>query len=247
MNLDEYERILADLPEKRLATLGRPPSWSLVKEGLIPFVPDRVQILSEHEQERHLTPRYRWAPQDSELVDRVAAKLADSSKEEGALNTDSEKPGLIVRLMKTLTEYYHVPECLEPWATALAGRESLGGTGLGDHLAFPHQFHEGKPINLRTDNDPLDWWLILFPQGIGYWDRFRKEPVHAMVMFVMSRPMEMVGYFLKCLKPLSYGMKAMLKQDPNGWKSVSQMNPISAARFLNQHIVGAMQGEDPSP
>ena len=40
-------------------------------------------------------------------------------------------------------------------------------------------------MNLRTDNDPVDWWLILFPRGIDYWDCFREEPVHAMVMVVI--------------------------------------------------------------
>ena len=120
------------------------------------------------------------------MIDRVAAILASASEREGTLYRDSEKPGLIVRLMKTLTEHYHIPGSLEAWAIALAKRENLGGTGIGGHLAFPHQFQVGEPVNLRTDNDPVDWWLILFPRGIDYWDCFREEPVHAMVMFVVS-------------------------------------------------------------
>ena len=37
---DEYERVLTSLPENRLAPLGRPRSWSLVKQGFVPFAPE---------------------------------------------------------------------------------------------------------------------------------------------------------------------------------------------------------------
>ena len=204
----------------------------------------RVVILSQSDYRLQPRPRYRWASQDAALIDRVADMVAGVAEEERALDPDSEKPGLIVRLMRILTGHYRIPECLEPWAIALARRENLYETGFSDCFAFPHQFQAGEPLELRTDNDRVDWWLVLFPQGIDCWNRFQEKPVHAMVMFVVSRPVEMVGYFITCLKPLAGGMAVMCRQDPHGWKTVSQMDRVSAARFLNRYIVGAMQGED---
>ena len=55
--LPEYEQILART--RKLDYLGRPTSWSVVRQGFLPISPERVLILEPEENPRNKTPADR--------------------------------------------------------------------------------------------------------------------------------------------------------------------------------------------
>ncbi len=239
METNSCERFLASLPDKHMSVLGRPRSWSTVRQGFVPFAPERVMRLQEKSVDR---TRLLGCEHES-LTTRVAAAL-EGSPADPKVHVAPEKRELIVRLTKILTNHYQVPERLERWAIDMARREALGATALWREVGFPHNFQEGERQDVKTDNSPVDWWLGLLPNGVAKWDNLFQEPVHLLVLVIVAEPQKMLGFYINCVKRLMGGLNLMLLDNPSWVKTISQMDRVSAARTTNKFVLKAMQEED---
>lgn len=237
---NDLEQIVAEC--KSLDILGRPRSWGLVREGLHPISPERV-----------ITGCDGWCSRDRIEEEALRATLTDPAKLHAAcvgkpghdhgpnrckvcryplsVSLPAEKLDRIFRLMRVLTDYYRVPHLFSKWAKSCAHRESLGSTGFGRGFAMPHQFQNEGEVLLT--NPPVDWWLILFPEGTN-WNACDAEPVYGMIAHVfLNRHSEWPGLSLRVwalTEGIPFGMKA------EDWKRIAKMNRVDAARAINSEI-----------
>jgi hypothetical protein len=152
--LTDYERVVAG----NLDRLGIPPSWSLVRECLHPFVPERVMILSR--------PRDRCKKQNS------------------GLRLPREKFDLLMAVTDRLANFYERPDLRDQWGRRLVRREELGSSALGQGVGLVHQFQ--GPEFVLTSNGLVDWWAFLLPDGAEF-DSLDDKPVYALIGHVFSQ------------------------------------------------------------
>ena len=239
--LSEYERILATT--NRFNSLGHPRSWSVIRQRFLPISPERVLRF-----EPYHGPGNRWTCSPVLQPDHIRARLCrDASQSdyhsraaEGHLS--DEKLGLIIRTTGELARFYSVPEYWEDWAFGMTMRESLGTTCAWRHLAMPHQWQHhlatGATKTIHTANATVDWWLILIPSGTMDWGPFDGEPTHVMFMHVFSRSYPaMPAADLMASELVGRAVRNLLVASPNGLLELSQMDRVSAARRVNQHVV----------
>ena len=206
--LSDYERALANPGTWKY--LGRPHSWSLVRQGFHPIVPDRVIIMTE----------------EGGWLQGTGSHLRELWQ--GPLS--AEKFAWIVRISQVLTEHYHIP--LEGWVKGLARREALGSTAMGQGFGLVHQFQDDQQI--RLENAPVDWWLFLFPNGIE-WDACDDEPVYGMIGHVFSADhMNHAGLKLRPYVLTTAIAWSVIMDD--GWKSIARMDGTTAARKVNSAV-----------
>lgn len=231
----QYEQVLART--RQLSFLGRPTSWSVVRQGFLPISPERVLILEPEESPWNKTPADRWAKADFDEKARLRERIA----RDGKVNCPDEQLGLILRITGELARYYAATGFWDDWAYRMACREWLGSTAFGNNAAVPHQFQVQGHI--RTINRPVDWWLILFPQGIN-WNRPDDKPVHVMFTYIFSRPwQEWPHLSLGALGLLAGGLRSLAGQNKTAFVELSQMDRASAAQLVNHHVVMALRDE----
>lgn len=230
----DYEQVLATTAD--LNHLGCPRSWSVVRQGFLPIAPERVLLLQPDHRHQHRDAGDEWAYEHRSLRRRIGTKLAA----QGML-LPCVKLALCTRIAFELACFYRVPEAHgEDWAYRMACRESLGSTGLGGHIAIPHQYQAVGRV--ATSNANVDWWLILIPQGTYHWHSLDDQPVHLMFTCVFSHPIsEHPGDELRSLCLLSQGLRNLDQESPKFALSVARMDRTSAARLVNRHVVLAMQ------
>jgi mannitol/fructose-specific phosphotransferase system IIA component (Ntr-type) len=227
----EYEEILART--QQLTYLGHPRSWWTVRQGFLPIAPERVLILEPTDNPYYEDRGDRWTRRHRTARERLHNRLT----ERDALIPD-EKQALIVRLTYELARYYNVLEFWEEWAFKMACREGLGSTGIGRHVAFPHQFQIFGAA--RTNNAYIDWWMVLLPGGTECWEALDDEPVHVMFTHVFSRPAsEDPANYLKPMGLLSLALGEFSRREPNCGIRLSQMDRTTAVRWVNPYIVSA--------
>jgi hypothetical protein len=220
VGLTEYERTIANLTN--LDLLGRPRSWSLVRQGLHPITPERVVTVTDR-------GGYGWYSRDRQRKARLQERLIH-------LQLPARKLDLILRLMHVITDHYRAPYLFEPWATGLAKREALGSTGLGYGFGLLHQYQDKSDVGLV--NPPVDWWLVLFPEGVD-WGSFDEQLSYSMIGHVFPP----YHARLPALKLMAYelssrvGLAVMkLGEKPTAWRQIAAMDRITAARTVNQVI-----------
>lgn len=176
----EFERLMAMADS--LDLLGRPHSWSLVRDGFHPVSPERVIVMTGQGGDG-------WSSRDHCLEDSLRESLAEPfdlhswcGSSMGTYHVPTILPAgkldLTFRLMRVMTDQYRVPHFFPKWATMLAKREALGSTGMGHGFGLLHQFQDDGAVKLT--NAPVDWWLVLFPGGIE-WDSGDGKPVFGMI------------------------------------------------------------------
>jgi hypothetical protein len=145
---------------------------------------------------------------------------------------------VILRLMSVLTDYYRVPQRFERWVDFLARREALMSTGFGGGFGLVHQFQDDGPVELS--NNPVDWWLFLFPAGVD-WDALDGAPVYGMLGHLFPPQ----HYSLPALKLRVYELAGSLvprqiagggKVDAPVWERLARLDRLSAARAVNLSI-----------
>ena len=99
----EYERILAQTTY--LPALGIPRSWSVVREGFHPVSPERVVIMKAGQ-------RRDWRAVHERIRERIRMRINDAYWEKRPTQWTA-KLDLIVQMVHQLTDYYHMPECLD--------------------------------------------------------------------------------------------------------------------------------------
>jgi hypothetical protein len=214
----------------RMEVLGIPEDWSAVRLGLHPFAPERTLVLPSDER-----LRYAGRPGGRDCG-RIEQQLAERGYEPPPL--PREKLDAIYWIVDGLTGHYHRPDLFEDWAAGLAGRESLASTGFGGHLGLAHQFQGRSEV--QVDCPPLDWWLILCPDGID-WASLDGEPVHALLAHVGQVPWQ-VGTRDVLLR--AWCLSARIAKDVNDWRRVSRMGRLSAVRYLNPIAARALEAMD---
>ena len=232
-SMSEHERAFACTPLLHL--LGRPRSWSLVRDGFHPISPDRVLVLSERDLRPDRDRSDRRTCDSGKVLDRLRKRRYGHDW----ARVSDEQLRLIVRATSALACYYESPEHWETWAVAMAARESLGSTGIGRHVAVPHQFQTAA--NVRTVNPPNDWWLWILPDGVD-WQALDDLPVHAIFTHVYARPWQHEpGFTLSVLEILSDCLRSMTADSPQAMVALSRMAPEDAARFVNRQVASAFQ------
>jgi hypothetical protein len=230
--MTKYERILSQTD--RLDILGVPRSWSVVRQGFHPFAPERIAVLPSGERLRHPIRCSRG------VRARIEERIAEfrEGRTHGAAELPPEKLESYFWVMDLFTSHYQTPEVFEDWVVGLAGRESLGSTGLGGHWGVVHQY-QGRH-DAPVDCPPVDWWLFLFPGGID-WASLDEEPVHALIGHVGRRPyIEMPGLMLDAWCLTSAIMRAV-----DDVKEVSRMGRVAGARHLNQIAAECLEKDSP--
>jgi hypothetical protein len=163
-----------------MEVLGIPRDWSAVGLGLHPFAPERVLVLPSGDR---LRDACRSSGRSTEQVyEGLVRRWAERGYQ--AEPIAREKQDAIVWIIDAMTRHYHRTELFEDWATGLMSRESLGSTGIGCCFGLAHQFQGGAEV--EVDCPPIDWWLILCPDGID-WESLDGEPVHMLFAHVAER------------------------------------------------------------
>jgi hypothetical protein len=172
-----------------------------------------------------------WLSRDSRLETSIRASLNEQ------VVLPACKMDLIFRLMQVITDHYRVRHLFPAWATNLAKRESLATTSMGYGFGLLHQFQDDRLLQLM--NDPVDWWLVLFPDGID-WESIDDKPVFGMIGHVFP-PRHMALPGLKCHAwelTARVGRCVAGETEIDGWRRIASMNRIAAAQMVNREIIG---------
>jgi hypothetical protein len=243
-DLAEYERILSQT--NWMDVLGRPRSWSVVKQGFHPFSPERIVVtptgtdcLSRYRDGYYGNRCGRWLRR--RIDERIEEMIEDSNRGEPGYDfhdwlPDSKRES-IFRIMDAMTDHYEVRSRFEAWAVGLVGRELLGSTASrGCGLA--HQFQYGGEDKIPVDCPPMDWWLFLFPDGID-WAAWDEKKIYAVIAHVGEG-----GDYarLSCGMLPTYALTQSVWWTVDDWSQVARMGPIEAAWHLNLITANLLDG-----
>jgi hypothetical protein len=219
---NEFELALAKYDS--LDVIGRPRTWSLVEKGQHPISPERVIVMKNGGGDG-------WSSRDRHLEASIRASLNEQ------VDLSACKMDPIFRLMQVMTDYYRVRRLFPAWATNLAKRESLATTSMGYGFGLLHQFQDDGLLQLM--NDPVDWWLVLFPDGID-WESIDDKPVFGMIGHVFP-PRHMALPGLKCHAwelTARVGRCVAGETEIDAWRLIARMDRITAAQVVNRAILG---------
>jgi hypothetical protein len=137
--------------------------------------------------------------------------------------------------MERLASHYGRPDLFVTWARTLWGREALGSTGVGLGLGLLHDF-QAYQSTVRTDNDIVDWWLVLLPAGVD-WRAIDDEPVYSMVGPVMEE--RQPGSYLRVMEGISRSLRHLVLADgfdPSAWATRLAGLPAAEAPREVNHV-----------
>jgi hypothetical protein len=166
------------------------------------------------------------------------------------------KLGLITRITSALASYYGVPELRHDWAYEMAAREGLGTTSCGGNVAQPQQFQFDKSGGrmIKTDNDCIDHWLILLPDGTRDWESVCDHlPTHVMLTHIFANPRQSMGWTCPACVISGQAVFSLVEAEPwHHWAfdssprviELSRMDQVAAARLLNQRLIAAAREAD---
>ena len=225
--LEEYERIMGRTG--LMDVVGRPRSWSVVSRGFHPFCPERIVVLPSrggYEDRCGLRARRRIDGKIDELIEE-SRRLNPGYDPPGGWFPDSKRES-IYRIMDAMTDHYGDRSRFEAWVVGLAWRELLGSTAWRG-CGMAHQFqHDGGEV--PVDCPPVDWWLFLFPGGIG-WSALDDEPVFAVIGHV-ARDGEHARSGSGMLPTWALAERVWNAVDRD-WARVARLGRVEAAWHLN--------------
>jgi len=235
---NEFERVFASCDT--FDVLGRPRFWPLVREGFHPISPERVIVIADMGGDG-------WSGRDRRQEDRLRASLSEPldviswcGSPIGRSHLAAEKLSLIFRLVRAMTDHYQAPHLFPGWATGLAKREALGSTGMGHGFGLLHQFQDDGLV--RLTNAPVDWWLVLFPDG-AEWESFDDQPVFGMIGHVFpAHHRDVPGLAMRTWE-LTYRVAGHVANSLDGgsWARIARMDRIAAARAVNRATLLALR------
>lgn len=233
---------------KSLDFLGRPRSWSHVRDGLYPISPERVVVLTERGgdcsvgRDRTQENSVRDALGDpaklhATCMERqnepvVAGNWCEVCRYPWTVTLPEGKLELIFRLIQALTIHYQVPHLFPRWATGVARREALASTGMGRGFALLHQFQDDGLVQLT--NPPVDWWLGMFPEGIN-WNGMANDPVFGIIGHIFPSN----HAYLPGLKMQTWELTECVgrKLESDAWRKAARLDRLSAAQTINREIL----------
>ncbi len=229
---EEYEYILAQYPHRE--RLGIPIDRERVRAAFHPFSPERVMVL---------TPKMLRA--SSKRVRSVGEHIRTSVEERRSdplspLTMSSEKFDLLVLLIDRMANHYGRPELVVEWATRLVLREILGSSWLGPGFGLVHQFQAlfVPDENIIVSNSPVDWWLILFPEG-GDYQSCDENPNYVLIGHVFDHCPHLLH-----LEVWSLTHKFLREvQKAHQMVTIAQMDRVAATRLLNYRLALLLKGE----
>jgi hypothetical protein len=241
-DLEEYRRIMARTP--LMDVVGRPRSWSVVSRGFHPFSPERVVVLPSDVDRLRCGGGF-GGRRGTEVRRRIDRRIDEEIEETKHRNPGYEPPEgwfpdsqreSICRIMDVMVVHYGDRSKFEPWVVGLARRELLGSTAAhGSALAHQFQYDGGE---VRVDCPPVDWWLFLFPAGIG-WSAIDEKPVFAIIAHV-ARDGEHARRGAAMLPVWCLAGRVLHAVDDD-WARVARMGPVEVAWHLNPitaHLLG---------
>jgi hypothetical protein len=218
-DFDHYDRLLRRSTRQPL--LGRPLSRDAVRLGRHPIALERVRVFRRSVLGDPLADLATPTPVERPVIAALSARRP-------AFRGDMLAPAkraAVVRLMNVITAHYRLWERFESWAGTLHRREALGSTGVGRGFALLHQFQTPGPASV--DSPPVDWWLLLFPDGLD-WDALDAAPVYAMLGPVFEAgPGWKTGLELRVYEAI-----CRVARDVD-WKRLAALPPAEAARAVN--------------
>jgi hypothetical protein len=243
--LTEYERILSQTD--RMDVLGRPRSWSVVRQGFHPFSPERIVVMSSRTKPSWLDDRYGGRCGRSlrlRIDEQIQKEIEDTRRRYpdfepvGGWFPDSKRDS-ILWIMDVMTGHYQVRSQFEPWVVGLVGRELLASTAMGGGYGLAHQFQHGD-AEIPVDCPPVDWWLFLYPEGLD-WSSLDEQEIYAVVAHVgRDRTYASLGGSMLPTWALTQRMGREVE-----WAGVARMGRIEAARYLNSITARLLGGLSP--
>ena len=232
-----YHQMLASSSD--LQFLGLPRDRSQVQEGLHPFSPARVLILTQAAC-RQLSRKS--GPTRKRVWERTEKDRLGDNPEWLAL--PDEKFDVVMTLADRFTSYYKRPDLFEKWAMNLVQREALCTSGMGDGHGLVHQFQH-EDVSIATDNGLVDWWLVLCPDGVNY-DCLDGEPAYVLCSHIFDRrnhDFEIGVWDLSAMLRffLLYQHEHAGSHLAPYLKEIANLNPVTAARLLNYQLASYLQ------
>lgn len=217
---NDFEQALAKAPS--LDLLGRPQCWSLVRDCIHPISPERVIVMTHNGGDGYL---------------RLESSQRETWQKESTL--PAEKMNVICRLMQVMTDYSMASTSFSQWVTKLIQREALGTTGIGYGFGLLHQFQDDGYVELH--NPPVDWWLILFPEGIE-WDALDGEPVYGMLGHVFPASFYPAPGLALRVWELACRVARNLcnSMGKDAWRRIARLDRVASAQVVNRAVVNAL-------
>jgi hypothetical protein len=228
---NDYEQFFAN--GRHWEALGRPHDWSIVREGLHPFSPERVIVIPD--DTRHQLIGHSLEEARASVIEHYLER--PSSRDEEFVNKlrkqcETEQGTTCIQIMKVISDHYKVPEVFLDWASRLLFRDSRSTTGLTNHIGFVHEYQWNTPVKVK--NPPVDWWLIQIPGGMDF-KSLDEQPVHLLGGTVLSTPGGMVlGNSMGAIERLLFSF------DKADIVAISRMDRLSVCRHLNSKIPEAL-------
>ena len=257
----EYEQILRS--SKWLPNIGIPNNWDLVRQGLYPFAPERIATLhppssfANNRKRQVLKHCAQWREdqwkQFPKCRDENERIREGTSRNCGWLTISTQKLDVIVSIVEALTAHYPSQDIFEKWATGLAVREEdhfdRGGTypgrenslslgnwpnvAVGVADAYQRWFGDRYVV---TANEPVDWWVFLFPKG-AEWDAIFGQPVNVLLGLVMTGDDDRTRhawtpYELEAMRFLP----VLLRRLESDLQQISTLSRVEVAYRLNREL-----------
>jgi hypothetical protein len=196
---------------------------SRVEPGF-PFAPSRIVYLP-----RRLGRRHRQA---REVIEKKVEELAGLDLH----RLPESKVDALLQVAGAVTDYYGIGDRLDEWAERIPVQEAFTSQSFGTMGVLSH-WQPREPV--AQVGSPVDWWLFLSPEPIG-WASLSGVPIHALITHVVPEDYldhltSMRGYWSDAWNLLrSCG-------STDFWPRLARLNATEAARIMNSRYVQAVE------
>jgi hypothetical protein len=189
-----------------------------------PFSPSRIVYLPRRLGRSHWQARRVIERKVDELAGLDLHRLPES------------KVDALLQVAVAVTDHYEIGDRLDAWAERIPVQEAFASQSFGTMGVLSHWQPRESVAGVGS---PVDWWLFLSPQPIG-WASLDDVPIHALIAHVAS-----TDYWGQLTAMLGYWSDAwnLLRScgSTDFWPRLARLNATEAARIMNRRYVQAVE------